>query len=168
MTGGMKLDITKLPVVEGVVAFLILTIIITFAGAFAATDGGGEGEAVSESPTPEETGSPGPPQSPGGPIAVAMQDNSFDPDAISVAAGSTAEFDITNDGRSIHNMHIAGEGGEYTQDFCDGSGDPCSNPDRVRGGEKATLTWEVPGSAGEVDFRCDFHPTEMTGTITIE
>jgi plastocyanin len=164
----MKLDITKLPVVEGVVAFLILTIIVTFAGAFAATDGSGEGEAVSESPTPGETGSPGPSPSPGGPIAVVMQDNSFDPEDITVKAGTTATFELTNDGSAIHNMHIAGPEGDYTEDFCDGSGDPCSEPPRISGGQTGTLTWDVPPSAGEVDFRCDFHPADMTGTITIE
>jgi plastocyanin len=170
MTGGMKLDITKLPVVEGVVAFLIVTIGITFAAAFAATDGGGSGEAVSESPAPPETGSPGPRPSPGGPIVVTMQDNpnSFEPDEITVRAGSTAIFEITNDGSAIHNLHIAGPEGDYTEDFCRGGGDPCSDPGQVRGGETATLTWPVPPDPGEVDFRCDFHPSDMTGTITIE
>ena len=97
-----------------------------------------------------------------------MRDNSFDPDELTVRAGSTVTFDITNEGRAIHNLHLAGPGGDYTEDFCDGSGDPCSDPNRVPGGTTATLTWEVPPSPGEVDFRCDFHPQQMTGTITIE
>jgi plastocyanin len=169
----MKLDIAKLPVVEAVVAFFIIVLGITFAGAFAATDSGGE-EVVAESPTPEETpengatpsngGSP----TPGGPIQVVMQDDSFDPDEPTAAAGSTAVFEITNEGNSLHNMHIAGEGGEFTEDFCEGGGDPCSDPNQVRGGETATLTWQVPPEPGDVDFRCDFHPEVMTGTITIE
>jgi plastocyanin len=164
----MKIDITKLPVVEGVIAFFIIVLGVTFAGAFAATDSGGEGAAVAESPTPQETPGNGATPSPGGPIQVAMLDNSFDPDELTVAAGSTAAFEITNEGDALHNMHIADEGGEYTEDFCEGGGDPCSDPNQVRGGQAATLTWQVPAEPGEVDFRCDFHPTEMTGTITIE
>ena len=76
-------------------------------------------------------------------------------------------FDVTNDGGAIHNMHIAGPDGEYTEDFCEGGGDPCSIR-TASAGREATLTWEVPGSPGEVDFRCDFHPQQMTGKITIE
>ena len=165
----MKLDITKLPVDAAVAAFFIAVIGLTFAAAFAATDDGSQGEAVSESPS--ATASPGPDGTPppdgGGPIEVTMLDNRFDPEEITVQAGTTATFELTNDGRAIHNMHIAGEGGEFTEDFCDGSGDPCSDPNRVTGGQTATLTWEVPDSPGEVDFRCDFH-AEMTGAITIE
>jgi len=171
MKGGglrMKLDITKLPVVEGVIAFFVIVLGVTFAGAFAATDSGGEEPAVAESPTPRETPANGETPSPGGPLQVTMQDNRFDPDELTVAAGSTASFDITNEGSALHNMHIAGEGGDFTEDFCEGGGDPCSDPNQVRGGDTATLTWQVPAEAGEVDFRCDFHPTEMSGTITIE
>jgi plastocyanin len=166
----MKLDITKLPVVEGVVGFLVLATIVTFIGAYSATGGGAEEEAVSGSPTPRETPQDGGTPSPDGegPIPVAMEDNSFDPDEITVQAASTVTFDITNDGGAIHNMHIAGPDGDYTEDFCEGGGDPCSDPSRVRGGDSATLTWEVPDSSGEVDFRCDFHPQQMTGKITIE
>jgi len=164
----MKFDIAKLPIVEGVVGFLIVATILTFIGAFSATGGGAEDEAVTASPTSRATGSPGASPSPGGPTQVTMQDNSFAPDEITVSAGSTVTFDIANEGGAIHNMHIVGPDGEYAEDFCEGGGDPCSDPSRVRGGEKATLTWEVPGSTGEADFRCDFHPQQMTGTITIE
>ena len=162
----MKFDLTRLPVLEAIIGFLVLMLIVTFVGAFAATDGGGEGEAVTASPTPAD-GSPGPSPSPGGPIPVVLRDNSFDPDELTVQAGSTATFEITNDGNALHNLHIAGRGGDYTEDFCEGA-DPCSDPNQIRGGQSATLTWEVTPSPGEVDFRCDFHPSEMTGTITIE
>lgn len=164
----MKLDLSRLPVLEGIIGFLVVVLIITFVGAFAATDDGG-GEAVSEEPTPEdESPSPGGSPGPGGPVAVTMRDNSFDPDEIPVQAGSSVTFEITNEGSAIHNMHLAGPDGDYTEDFCEGGGDPCSDPNQVRGGGSSTLTWEVPPEPGEVDFRCDFHPSEMTGTITIE
>ena len=166
----MKFDITKLPVVEGVMAFFFVAIVLTFIGAFSATGGGAEDEAVTASPSPQGTPRDGatPPPDGDGLIAVIMNDNSFDPDEITVPVGGTAIFEIANEGGAIHNMHIAGADGEYAEDFCEGGGDPCSDPTRVRGGEAATLTWEVPPSPGEVDFRCDFHPQQMTGKITIE
>jgi plastocyanin len=168
----MKIDIAKLPVVEAVVGFFIVVIIVTFIGAFSATGGGAEDKAVSGSPTPRETprdgASPSPDADGAGPIALIMKDNSFDPNEITVSGGSSVTFDITNDGSAIHNMHIAGPDGDFTEDFCEGSADPCSNPNRLRGGATATLTWKVPDSPGEVDFRCDFHPEQMTGKIIIE
>jgi plastocyanin len=165
----MKLDITKLPVVEGIVGFLVVIIIATFVLAFRHTDE--PGEAVSASPTPEDNGGPDgtpPPDDGEGPIEIVLGDNFFDPDDLTVQGGSTVAFDLTNEGRAIHNMHIAGPDGEYTEDFCGGDGDPCSDPNRIPGGQSGTLTWEVPDSPGQVDFRCDFHTQEMTGTITIE
>jgi len=164
----MKLDLAKLPVLEAVVGFLLIMIGVTFVGAFAATDSGGETAAVSESPTPSETAPPGGSPTPAGGVGVVMRDNSFDPGEVTVQARSTVTFEINNEGRALHNMHIATQGGDYTEDFCEGGGDPCSDPNRLAGGESATLTWDAPAETGEADFRCDFHPREMTGTITIE
>lgn len=164
----MKIDLAKLPVLEGVVAFLLIMIGVAFVGAFASTDSGGETAAVSESPTPRDTPPPGGSPSPDGGVEVVIHDNSFEPDEMTVQAGSTVTFQISNEGRALHNMHIAGQSGDYTEDFCEGGGDPCSDPKRLAGGDSATLTWDAPAEPGEVDFRCDFHPREMTGTITIE
>ena len=108
----MKLDITKLPVIEGTIAFFIVVIIVTFIGAFSATGGGAEDEATSGSPPPRETpqdgGTPAPTGDASGPIEVVMQDNTFDPDEITVPAGTSVTFTLTNEGSAIHNMHIAG------------------------------------------------------------
>ena len=160
-------DLTKLPVAEGVVGFLVLTLIVAFVGAFSATSGS-EGGTVSTSATPGGSSSPGVSPSPGGPLTVVLHDNRFEPNELTVQAGTTATIQIRNDGKTPHNMHIAGQGGDYTEDFCTGSGDPCSNPNSVRAGQTATLTFQAPGSGGEVNFRCDFHPQEMTGKIKVQ
>jgi plastocyanin len=164
----MKLDLTKLPVLEAIIGFLVIMIVVAFVGAFAATGGASdEGHAVTASATPRPSPADGETPPPVGPIEVILRGNRFDPDEITVQGGSTATFEITNEDGSFHNMHIAGPEGDYTEDFCEG-GDPCSDPNRIAGGDAATLIWEVPDSPGEVDFKCDFHPQEMTGTITIE
>jgi plastocyanin len=164
----MKLDLAKLPVLEGVIAFLLVMTVVTFVGAFASTDGEGEAAVVAESPTPRDTPPPGGSPTPGAGVEVVMRDNSFEPDEMTVQAGTTVTFEITNEGRALHSMHIAGQSGDYAEDFCEGGGDPCSDPNRLAGGDTATLIWDAPAEPGEVDFRCDFHPRDMTGTITIE
>jgi plastocyanin len=156
-----------LPVAEGVVGFLVLMIIVAFVGAFSATSGS-EGGAVSTSATPGGTSSSGASPSPGGANTVVLHDNRFDPNEITVQAGSSVTLQIRNDGKTPHNMHVASAGGDYTEDFCTGSGDPCSSPNTVRAGQTATLTFQAPGSGGEVKFRCDFHPQEMTGKIKVQ
>ncbi len=161
----MKLDLTRLPVLEMVVGFLLLALIITFVGAFMATDGGGEEEIVQASPTPA---SPTPGGSPTGTFALTLRDNKFDPTQFTATAGASVTFDIINQGKALHNMHISPSGDAFPEALCTGSGDPCSSPSRIKGGETATLEWTAPPSPGVYQFRCDFHPTEMKGTITVQ
>jgi len=157
----MKFDITKLPVGEMMIGFLILALAITFVGAFAATGGDDGGEpAASETPAGSPTAGP---TGGGGTIAITMTDNKFDPDAVTVAAGDSVTFDLTNKGVAIHNMRIAGADGSYNT-----GDDAVSDPQLVTGGGTATLSWQAPGSAGEIIFQCDFHPTDMKGTITVQ
>lgn len=157
----MKSDITKLPVGEMMIGFLLLALAVSFVGAFAATGGDDGGEAaVSE--TPGETGTPGP-TGPGGAIVISMGDNFFDPNTFTVQAGASVTINLTNQGIAIHNMRIAGPDAAYNT-----GDDAVSNPQLVSGGQTATLTWDAPSEPGEIIFQCDFHPTDMKGTITVE
>jgi plastocyanin len=94
---------------------------------------------------------------------ISMTDNAFDPTELTVPAGATVTVNLTNDGAAIHNMRIAGADNEFDNDD-----DAVSDPDIVNGGDPATIDWTAPDTAGEIDFRCDFHPTDMVGTITVE
>lgn len=158
----MKFDMTKLPVGEMIIAFLLAMLAVTFVGAFIAFEDEGKGEVVTEvSPTP--AASPTPSETPTGAFAVSMGDSFFDPNEVTVAAGADVAFDISNDGVAIHNMRIAGADGQYNSDD-----DAVSDPQLMPGGGTGTLTWTAPEEAGTIDFRCDFHPQVMTGTITVE
>lgn len=155
----MKFDITKLPVLEAVIGFLLVSLVITFYFGFKwvndqneEADGPTASEPAAATPAPD-----------GSTLVVSMQDNSFDPDAYVIASGGNVTFEITNDGSAIHNMRIADPTGDY-----DGDAAVVSDPDPVRGGEEATLPWQAPSEPSEVDFRCDFHPGQMTGTITVQ
>jgi plastocyanin len=92
-----------------------------------------------------------------------MDDNFFDPAQIAVAADQEITFNLTNDGSAIHDMHIAGADNEFGSED-----DAVSDPEIVSGGQDAVLTWQSPAAGGEIDFRCDFHPDQMTGTITVQ
>jgi plastocyanin len=155
----MKLDLAKLPVGEAVIGFLLVATIITFALAFKWVDDQGEAEEpiVSETPAPTEGGTPG------NEIAISMGDNFFDPDQVTVLADQQITVNLTNEGSAIHNMVIAGPDGEYGTDD-----DAISDPEIVSGGQEAVVTWTSPAEPGEIDFRCAFHPQQMTGTITVQ
>ena len=98
-----------------------------------------------------------------GELEVVATDFAFDPSELSVAAGSDVSITVTNEGAAPHNLRIAGEDGEYDTDD-----DAVTDPDNIGGGDSGTLEWTAPDEAAEIDFRCDFHPTQMTGTITVE
>lgn len=153
------MDITKLPVLQGVVVFLLVALGAAFVGAFAATtdDDGEANGAPTEPPSNGET----PPPSDG--IAISMGDNFFDPEEVTLSGGEAVTFSLTNDGAATHNMRVAGEDNEYNTDD-----DAVSDPEVMTGGVVGTLEWTVPASPGTYDFRCDFHPVEMVGTITVE
>jgi plastocyanin len=156
----MKIDLTKLPVGEAVIGFLLVATIVTFVLAFRWVDDQGEDEEPVASETSAPTGD-GPPA--GNEVAISMDDNFFDPDAVSVAAAQEITFNLTNDGSAIHNMVIAGPDGEYNTDD-----DAVSDPEIVNGGDTAVLTWTSPAEPGDIDFRCAFHPDQMTGVITVQ
>ena len=157
----MKFDITKLPIGEMMIGFLLLALAVTFIGAFAATgdDDGGE-PAVSETPAGSATTAP---TGGGGNIAITMTDNKFDPTAVTVNTGASVTFDLTNKGAAIHNMRIAGPDGNFNT-----GDDTVSDPQLVPGGQTAKVSWDAPSAAGDIIFQCDFHPTDMKGTITVK
>ncbi|HLA18645.1 MAG TPA: hypothetical protein VJ253_04915, partial [Dehalococcoidia bacterium] len=74
----MKLDITKLPLGEALVGFVLSAVVLTFVLAFAyPTQSGLKDKAAAGSPTPGATptpqGTPG--GTPGGAVAVGLKDN---------------------------------------------------------------------------------------------
>ncbi|MGD9933665.1 MAG: copper-containing nitrite reductase [Dehalococcoidia bacterium] len=98
-----------------------------------------------------------------GDIPMEMRDNSFAPKSMTVAAGSTVTFKLDNVGKAIHNMRIANRSGDY-----EAADSVVSDPELIRPGEAGELEWKVPSQAGTYKFRCDIHPVEMVGTITVK
>jgi plastocyanin len=86
---------------------------------------------------------------PSGPAtALGAKDFRFTPTTLSVpAGGATVKF--TNSGSVEHNFTIDGKG--LSKD--------------AEAGKSVTLAVDLP--AGSYKFHCKYHPTQMTGTITV-
>jgi plastocyanin len=137
---------------------LALAIAATFIGVFATV------HVKSDEGTPAPTQSATP--SGGGPT-ISMGDNFFEfqgqrNPTVTAQTGANVSFTLANNGRSIHNMRIAGPDNRY-----DNADDIVSNPESIRAGQNGSIAFTF-GSAGSYNFRCDFHPDDMHGTITVQ
>ncbi|MDP9238704.1 MAG: cupredoxin domain-containing protein [Chloroflexota bacterium] len=121
---------------------------------------------VAQQPTPG-----GPPSTPGA-VEIDMGDNFFQDSqggdkngSFTVAANS--DVPVHNKGTAVHNVHVAKTDTTFAALFCKAGGDePCAKPASVAAGGSATLTVNL--SPGSYEFRCDFHPTEMKGTLVVQ
>jgi plastocyanin len=92
---------------------------------------------------------------------ITMRDNSFSPNNITVPAGQPVTFTLENRGAGVHNMQVEGPDGNY------GSADDIkSTPETINAGQSGRLVATF-AAAGTVDFRCEFHPDDMKGKITV-
>ncbi len=125
--------------------------------------------APAPSGTPPPAGTPIPIE---GEVTMEMGDNFFrlddqSPPTLQVSIGQEVTIDLVNNGVAIHNMHVAGVDNVYDVAFCNVGGDePCSDPDVMASGDTGTMTFRFD-QAGTFNFRCDFHPIEMTGQIVV-
>ena len=163
----MKLDVTKLPLGEALIAFVLAAVAGTFVLAFTiGTDNGGieGGEAGGEEPVagltpePEETPAGGP-TGEGTEVEIAMIPvNQFDAADITVPAGQPVSLTADNVDAGIpHNWAV------YTDDSA--SELIAGTPICVDCTE--TISFDPP-EPGVYFFRCDVHPLQMVGTFTVE
>jgi plastocyanin len=115
-----------------------------------------EGAAPTPSPSPAAGGEYS------AELEVTMVDSQFEPRELFVNAEGAFRITLTNVGQYVHNMRIAGEDNEFETDD-----DIVLTPFAEKGGGTAELTGQID-KPGTYKFRCDFHPTEMSGTITAQ
>ena len=164
----MKLDVTKLPLGEALIGFVLAALAVTFVLAFTIgnNDGGIGGEEADEdgavaemSPSPEETPTDGGTTGGGTTVEVAMIPViQFDTTDVTVPAGQTVTLTADNQDPGIpHNWAV------YTDDSASEliAGTPiCTDCTE-------TITFEPP-PPGVYFFRCDVHPIQMVGTFVVE
>jgi plastocyanin/mono/diheme cytochrome c family protein len=98
--------------------------------------------------------------------AITIGDNFFqinneqDP-PLTAVAGQTINVTLHSTGSTAHNFHIDGPDGKF-----DTADDDAATPDPIAPGASATVAINLP--AGTYNYRCDFHPTEMKGTIVVQ
>ena len=107
------------------------------------------GACSSSSPSPTVTppGSTGGGGGSGATLSLTAKDFSFTPTALTASAG-TVTVSITNDGAALHSFTL--DDGSVSKD--------------VPPGTTQTVTLNLTGS---VAFHCQYHPTQMMGTITV-
>lgn len=151
----------------GVAAVAVATLAIGGTAAAIYDEGNKEVKAEPTAPVATAPTAPGggaTPSAPGAP-EIDMTDNKFSVTDITVKSGDT--INISNKGQAIHNVHISGPDGNFAAPFCKAGGpEPCSKPASVPAGTAATLAVAIP--PGTYNYRCDFHPDEMKGKITVQ
>ena len=92
-------------------------------------------------------------------VQLVAKDLSFDTDQITLTAGAqtTVEFDNQDEGLP-HNLAIYEDESAETAIF---------QGDIVEGPSTTEYSFTAP-DAGTYFFRCDVHPTQMTGTVVVE
>jgi plastocyanin/mono/diheme cytochrome c family protein len=103
-----------------------------------------------------------PPATPGTPstsLTETATDNQFATTSFTVPAGQAVTLQFTNQGNAIHNWHVTDAKDANGQDITTG-------PNGVLGGQSANVTFTIT-TAGTYHFQCDFHPTEMLGTLFV-
>lgn len=83
----------------------------------------------------------------GGGVTMGVKDFQFDPSTLAVKSGTTT-ITITNTGTVTHNFSL--DDGTASQD--------------IPAGETKTVTVTLSADA---TFHCKYHPTQMTGTLTV-
>ena len=109
-------------------------------------------------PAPDE----GAPQSVDVTLDVKMGDSFYEPSELEVEAGKSFRINLTNDGKLIHNLRIAGVDSEYET-----ADDLISTPSPLGSGVTGELVGQID-EPGVYSFRSDFQTGEMVGTITVK
>jgi plastocyanin len=85
-------------------------------------------------------------------------DNKFSETKLTVKAGVPVTLTVQNKGSAVHNWHLL--------DVKDDSGKEIKT-DLTDAGKTSSVTFTI-GKPGTYKFQCDVHPSDMTGTLTVQ
>jgi cytochrome c oxidase subunit 2 len=93
-------------------------------------------------------------------IDLEAKNIAFDRDTITVPAGTEVMIDFNNEDKGVpHNVSVYRTPAAKDRIF---SGEIITGPRRI------TYTFMAPKTPGDYFFRCDVHPTRMTGTFVVK
>ncbi len=164
----MKIDVTKLPLGEALIGFVLASLAVTFVLAFAIgnNDGGiGGEEAEEDGAVAEETPTDGGTTGEGTVVEIAMIPVIlFDTTDVTVPAGQTVTLTADNrDAGILHNWAVY-----ESRDVAESEGPSAAIAlTEICVDCTETITFEPP-PPGDYFFRCDVHPVQMVGTFVVE
>ena len=97
----------------------------------------------------------------GGGLNVTARDFLFDPNKLSAKKGQTISINFTNDGSTSHTFTLYTDE-DHTKPVANGNSDP------VAAGGSKTLTISLASDSGDLYYRCEIHPGQMTGEISLD
>ncbi len=108
-------------------------------------------------PTPTTPPTTAPPSTT---VNLIAKNIAFDASVITVPAGQTITVNFDNQDQSVpHNFAV------YADQFAT---TPIFVGQIITGPAKTTYTFTAPSKSGRYFFRCDVHPTQMTGTLVVQ
>ena len=120
--------------------------------------------AATSGTTPAASGSAAassPPAGGGTAITVTARDFELGPDEIAASKGETLNIMFSNQGGTAHTFSVFSDEA-YTTPF------PGADTGQVAAGDTKQLSLTVPADSGDSYFRCNIHPAQMKGEISIE
>ena len=93
-------------------------------------------------------------------LKVTAQNFAFDTKTITVPAGAAVTITfVNNDASAVHNIAIYNDSTAATSIF---------KGENITGPKTTTYQFTAPSKSGTYFFRCDAHPTIMTGSFVVE
>jgi cytochrome c oxidase subunit II len=109
-----------------------------------------------QAPAPPPTSAPAKPSTN---VNLVAQNIAFDTNNIIVSAGATITINFNNKDTGVpHNFAVYTDSSATTVIF---------RGNNITGPNTTTYTFKAPSKPGKYFFRCDVHPTQMTGTLEV-
>lgn len=136
-----------------------LTLALAATATLAAACGGDDSEDADIDPSilGTEVPSPTPPAAGTQDVSVTATDFAFEPASPQITGGAQVTVTLTNSGEAPHTLNF------YLDE---GLRNRLGETGQVQPGQSGSFTFTAPESGGILYFRCQLHPSQMSGQVT--